>query len=306
MMQIYYKAAHDKELHILSEPRDGCWIHCDEATQEDLDQIARLTSLDQLELLDALDKHEMPRLERLKQNLLVIARYPSDQEVGLYTATLTMILCPHYFITISPQKSSLVRNYLAQPGKISTHQKSKLLIYLLLKITQDFGNQVKRVRTNVIKQESEIENVRSDDIISLTKNEDVLNQYLSALMPMRSVLQSLTSGKYFELPEKDQELIEDLLNASTQSEVLCDVNLKTIRSLRESFQIIFTNNVNKTIKLLTALTIIFSIPTVISSLYGMNVKLPLSQSPYAFLFIVFFIGMLFILAYFYFQRKGWL
>jgi magnesium transporter len=123
---------------------------------------------------------------------------------------------------------------------------------------------------------------------------------------MRAVLESLTSGKYFELPAKDQELIEDLLNASRQSEVLCNVNLKTIRSLRESFQIIFTNNVNKTIKLLTALTIIFSIPTVISSLYGMNVKLPLSHSPYAFLFIIFFIGVLFILAYIYFQRKEWL
>jgi len=306
MMQIYYKSAHDKEFQVLNEPRDGCWIHFDEATQEDLEKLAHFTGLDTVDLLDCLDKHEVPRLERLKNAVLVITRPPSDAEIGLYTSTLTMILCPHYFITISPQKSPLIRNYLGQMSRLSTHQKSKLLIYLLLKITQDFSLQIKRVRYNVIKQEREIANVKSDEIIILTKNEDILNQYLSTLVPMRGVLEAITSGKFFDLHEKDQDLIEDLLNASRQSEILCNVNLKSIRSLRNSFQIIFTNNVTKTIKLLTALTIIFSIPTVIASIYGMNIKLPLSTSPHAFIYIVLFIIVLFVLTYVYFQRKDWL
>ena len=190
--------------------------------------------------------------------------------------------------------------------KASTLQKSKLLIYLLLKITQDFSQQIKRVRYNVIKQERELEQVKSEEIISLTKNEDILNQFLSTLIPMRAVLEGITSGKYFELHEKDQDLIEDLLNASKQSEILCNMNLKSIRSLRNSFQIVFTNNVTKTIKLLTALTIIFSIPTVIASIYGMNINLPLSENPHAFIYIIFFIAILFTLTYIFFQRKDWL
>ncbi len=306
MMQIYYKSAHDKEFQVLDEPRDGCWIHFDEATQEDLEKLASFSGLDPVELQDCLDKHEVPRLERLRQNILVITRHPSDQELGLYTTTLSMIICPHYFITISPQKSPLVRNYLTQMSKLSTHQKPKLLIYLLLKMTQDFALQVKRVRYNVIKQEREIAHVISEDIINLTKNEDILNQYLSTLVPMRGVLEGITSGRYVDLHEKDQELIEDLLNASKQSEILCNVNLKSIRSLRNSFQIIFTNNVTKTIKLLTALTIIFSIPTVVASIYGMNVKLPLASNPYAFLYIMVMVLILFILAIIYFRRKEWL
>jgi magnesium transporter len=306
MMQIYYKSAHDKEFQVLNEPRDGCWIHFDEATQEDLEKLAHFANLDTLDLLDCLDKHEVPRLERIKNCVLVITRHPSDAEIGLYTSTLTMILCPHYFITISPQKSPLLRNYLNHMMRVSTIQKSKFLIYLLLKITQDFSQQIKRVRYNVIKQEREIEHVKSDEIISLTKNEDILNQFLSTLIPMRGVLEGITSGKYFELHEKDQDLIEDLLNASKQSEILCNMNLKSIRSLRTSFQIIFTNNVTKTIKLLTALTIIFSIPTVIASIYGMNIKLPLSENPYAFIYIIFFIAILFTLTYIFFQRKDWL
>ncbi len=306
MMQIYYKSAHDKEFQVLNEPKDGCWIHFEEATQEDLIQLSQLANLDPLDLQDCLDKYEVPRVERIKNTVIVITRHPSDQELGLYTSTLTMIICPHYFITISPQKSPLVRNYLTQMNRISTLQKTKLLIYLLLKMMQDFSLQVKRVRFNVIKQERELVRVSSEDIITMTKNEDILNQYLSTLVPLRNVLEGITSGKFFELHDKDQELIEDLLNASKQSEILCNVNLKSLRSLRNSFQIIFTNNVSKTIKILTALTILFSIPTVVSSIYGMNVGLPFKDNPHAFLYLMLFITGLFVLVYIFFQRKEWL
>ncbi|MBM3199207.1 MAG: hypothetical protein FJZ58_08180, partial [Chlamydiae bacterium] len=104
----------------------------------------------------------------------------------------------------------------------------------------------------------------------------------------------------------DQDLLENLLNASIQSEDLCSTNLRSIRSLRDSYQIIFTNQLNKTIRLLTALTIILSFPTMIASLYGMNVQLPISHSPYAFLFILFFILIAALTTYYIFQRKRWL
>lgn len=306
MIYIYYKTARDKEFQLHEEIRDGCWIDCEEASLEDLEKIAQWTGLDPADLTDCLDKHEVPRLERLKNAVLVITRYPSETEMGLYTSTLAMIFSSHYFVTISPERRPVIRHYLGHMKSLSTHQPSKLLIYLLLKITQDFSHQVKRVRMNVVKQERQIANVDSNEIILLTKNENILNEYLSTLVPMRAVLEAITSGKYFELHERDRELAEDLLNASRQSETLCNVNLKNIQSLRNSFQIIFTNNVTKTIKLLTALTIIFSIPTVVASIYGMNIRLPLSENPYAFLYIVLFIAVLFALAYIFFQRKDWL
>lgn len=305
-MRIYYKCSHDKEFHVLEAPHDGCWIHFDGALPEDLPQIAELSGLEPLALHDCLDKYEVPRVEKIEQTILIITRHPSEHEAGLYTTTFSMILCPHYFISISPETSSLVQHYVEFPQKVSTSQKSKLLISLLLKIAHDFTSQIKRVRFNVLKQEREMAGVKSEDIIALTKNEDILNQFLSTLVPLRAVLENITSGKYVTLKERDQELVEDLLNASKQSEILCNVNLKSIRSLRDSFQIIFTNNVTKTIKLLTALTIIFSIPTVLSSLYGMNLPLPLANSSFSFLYVLGMIVVFSIFSLIYFRKKEWL
>lgn len=306
MLKIYYKKAKDEDIQELSEPRDGCWIHVDEATIEDLETLSQLTEIEYPDLLDCLDKYEIPRIERSNHNLLIFTRYPTDQEVGLYTSTLTLILSNHYFITVCPHRCLLIKNFLDQKNKFSTLKNTKLLILLLMKINQEFTGQIRRVRYNVLSAEKEMIHVESDDITTLTKNEEILNQYLSSLVPTRTVLHGVHSGRYTTLYEKEMELVEDCINSIHQSEELCDIVLKSIRSLRDAYQIIFANNLHKTIKLLTSLTILLSIPTMIASIYGMNVDLPLAKSSFAFGLIMFLTAVFSGLGLWIFKKRGWL
>ncbi|WP_316358290.1 magnesium transporter CorA family protein [Candidatus Neptunichlamydia sp. REUL1] len=306
MITIYDKGEHDDEFIEIPEPKEGCWIHVEDATTNDINQISKLIDLEYTDMYDSLDRYEIPRVEKVNETVLVFTRHPMEPEAGLYTTTFTIILTKDYFITICPQKSQIVENFISQKPKLSPSNKSKFIIYILLKITQEYTLQIKKIRTSVLKQEKKMSYVDSRDITNLTHTEEILNQYLSSLVPMRSVLESITSGRYTLLYEKDQDLLEDLLNASIQSEDLCSINLRSIRSLRDSYQIIFTNQLNKTIKLLTALTIILSIPTMIASLYGMNVSLPGESAKYAFSVIMVLIVGLSILSLILFQRKKWL
>lgn len=308
MIEYYFKTVKDENFLSLPTPKEGCWIHVDEAVTSDLDQICQLTGLEVTDLQDSLDRYEIPRIEKIRNHVLIFTRHPVEHDiaVGLYTSTFTMILTTHYFITISPQRNHLIRSFISKKGKFSTLQRSKLLINLLLRITQEFTAHIRRVRHNVLNQEKEMINVESDDIAILTRHEEILNQYLSTLEPTRTVLEGITSGRYTNLYEKEQEQLEDLLNAVKQSENLCSIAVKTISSLRDSYNILFTNNLHKTIKLLTSLTIIFNIPTMIASIYGMNVALPLSKSTYAFMFIMSLITILSAVALIVFRRKRWL
>ncbi|MDN3505352.1 MAG: magnesium transporter CorA family protein [Rhabdochlamydiaceae bacterium] len=306
MITIYYKEEEDETFHTIDEPTAGCWIHVDSATTSDVMKLAKYIDCEYSDIHDCLDKYEIPRIERLNQNILIFTRHPSTQEVGLQTTTLTIILTKDYFITVCPHRSNLIDRFVSQRPKISTASTSKLLIHMLLRITQEFTIEIKKIRSNVLQKEKGINDVESEDITSLTISEENLNQYLSSLLPLRSVYQAISSGRYTFLHEEDQDLLEDLLNASMQSEELCTVILRTIRSLRDSYQIIFTNQLNKTIKLLTALTIILNIPTMVASLYGMNVDLPISKSPMAFIYIMIFIVVISILAFRMFQKRKWL
>lgn len=306
MMQIYFKTMRDEEFQLIPQIREGCWIHVDEATPEETAQVAQLIGLEAADLHDCLDKYEIPRIERIGNNTIIYTRHPIEHEIGLYTSTLSIILTPHYVVTISPYKSSLVRNFVVQKNKLSTIQKSKLLIALFLKITQEFTSHIRRMRHSVLRQEKTMIVVESEDIVTLTKDEEVLNQFHASLTPLRNVLESIMSGRYTNLYEKDQDLLTDLLNAVKQSEDLCSLSVRSIRAMRDAYQIIFTNNVSKTIKLLTALTILFSIPTIVASFYGMNTTLPFASHPHAFYFIFGFTALVVVVTGIWFQRKRWL
>ena len=81
--------------------------------------------------------------------------------------------------------------------------------------------------------------------------------------------------------------------------------LKTIQNVRSATESTLTQSLNNTIKLLTALTVVLTIPTIVSSLYGMNVVLPLEGHPYAFWLILILIVAVMTLVSHYFMRKDW-
>jgi len=306
MIEIYFKTVRDSEFNSIREFRPGSWIYVKEANLDDLNVISKETGLDLAEIRDSLDRYELPRIEQIKDNIILFTRHPAEQEFGFYTQTLTILLTNSFVIAISPTRSEIIENLISGNTALTTTQKSKLILHILLKITQDFTNSIKRTRHAILGYETTNEMIDNNAIIVLTKHEEILNQYLTALVPVRSVLETLEQGRYMTFYENDLNLLNDLMNAIRQSEDVCRVNIKSIRSLRDSYHIIFTNNVNRTIKLLTALTIIFSIPTIISSIYGMNVALPLQTNPYAFTFLMGLIILISVLSVFLFFKKKWI
>ncbi len=306
MLEIYFKDFRDSEFKRIPDFRQGSWIYAKEANLEDLGKIAEATRIDISDIRDSLDKFELPRIEHIDDNILFFVRHPGSNEFGLYTETLTMLITNSFVIAISPHRSEIIENLLATNTTLSNTQKPKLILSILMKITHEYTNSIKRVRASILGAEEPPKIVDSNAIVVLTKNEEILNQYLTSLVPMRNLLETMASGRYMNFYETDLDLLEDIMIAMHQSEDVCSVNIKSIRSLRDSYHIIFTNDVNRTIKLLTAVTIIFTIPTTVASVYGMNVALPFQGKSYAFLLIMGITLAASIIAVALFRRNRWL
>lgn len=306
MLEIYFKTVNDTEFKRIDDIRPGSWVYVKDANLEDLNYIAKIANLDINDFRDSLDKYEQPRIESTDDNVFFFVRCPESNEVGLYTETLTLILTKSLVITITPHHSEIIETLMSSTSTPGTTQKSKLILHILLKITYEYTNSIKRVRHTILGTESPTQVIDSKSIIALTKSEEILNQYLTALVPMRNLLESMSSGRYLNFYESDLELLEDLMIAMRQSEDVCRVNIKSIRSLRDSYHIIFTNDVNKTIKLLTAVTIIFTIPTIVASIYGMNIALPYQNQPNAFLFVMGITFLFCVVTLVLFRKNRWL
>lgn len=312
MFNIYFRTIKGKEFRKINDLKDGAWINIENATEEDLKKVVEITDLDYLDLEDSLDPYELPRIERHENSIIIFIRNPLGKgfdEEFLHTQILTIVLTDKYFITISISKSSIIESLLTKdnPNIVSgTTQRSKLLFYILLRISKSFTRQIKKTKNNVLSQKKHIAKIENSDIIKLIENEEILNQYLSALSPMRAVFRDIATGKYIQLYEYDQDIFEDVVISIKQSAELCEMSIKSIQSLRDSYQIIFTNRLNKVIKFLTSFTIIMTVPTIVASTYGMNVALPFSSDPFAFWYVMIIIFGLMALLIYIFGRRKWL
>lgn len=306
MLSFYHKTAQQHKLIKTQHPIEGGLLVAEGALSKDLENLSLLTGIHIQHLTDSLDYHEIPRLEEIQNALLLFTRHPSTQEGHHHTVPLTFVLISPYLLAISPTHTPLLQQFLQSQELVNIHTPAEYLCLLLSAIAQEFHVEIRKCRYLVMEQKKEMYKVDGEDISSLTEQEEILNQYLASLEPLQSTLEHL--GKVWQkfLPSQIHPAIEDVMNSIKQSRKLCDVSIKNIRSLRDSYQIVFANKLTKTIKLLTALTILFSIPNMIASIYGMNVKLPLSGSPHAFPWlIVVMIGSSWLCGYL-FYRKNWM
>jgi magnesium transporter len=149
-------------------------------------------------------------------------------------------------------------------------------------INADYNLFLNAINREVRSNQTRIEQIADKDIVATVEQERVLNDFITALVPMNNTLNNILSGKHIRMYEEDRSLVEDILLSNGQIIDVCKTSIRTIVNIREAYSAILTNGLNQTIKLLTAITIIFTIPTMVASFYGMNVALPLAAHPFAF------------------------
>ena len=306
MVSIFYKTLKDKKFKKVAAVKPGSWINVENATSEDLEKISDLTGLQVADLRDTLDRYELPRVERQEEGLIIYTRYPGDDKNELFTELMTIILTDKYLITVSPTENHIIGNLIDQSTKIATTQKIKLVLKLLLKVAQEYTLKTKQVSSRVPRGKRELNRIDSKDFIVLAQSEEILNQYISALVLLNNALETAISKKYLSVHEEDKDILEDLIIGFKQSADLCDLSIKSIRGIRDSYQVIFTNNLNKIIKILTVMTILLSIPTMIGGLYGMNIALPLQNDPMIFAYLIWLTIIIWSIAFVIFYYKKWL
>lgn len=307
MIEIYFKDIKKNAFQKLENIRDGSWVNIENVTSNDLNYVAEIANLKVADLDDALDLYEIPRVERHGNTVVLFTRDVSSGEDDNFTKPLTIIITDRYFITVSISKNRTIRSMINnKDASLSTTQRTKLLITLLLLISKNYMREVRNAKAELSLQKKSLTKVDDAEIVKLIEKEGTLDQYITALIPMRNTIESIIQGSYIKLYSYDNELVEDLLIATKQLLDNCSATVKNIKSLREAYQAMLTNKLNDNISILTSLTVILTVPTIVASLYGMNVELPFASSDLAFWLIILITVSVIIVLYYLFKKKNWL
>jgi magnesium transporter len=237
-----------------------------------------------------LDENEMPRVERDGKNTYIFTRFAiTDRELRITTSPLLFVLANGTLLTFSPERFSRMNRFTSENKiEFNTSKHIEMMLRIFDQIDDDYEAKLNGISRQIktIRSRLRVEEIRNKDFIDFVTIEDVLNEFLSALSPTNSILRRLLLGRHVQLDSDDKDLVEDLLLNNEQSIVGCKSSLKTIVNIREAYSTIMANNLNQVIRLLTVLTLIISLPTLLASMYGMNINLPLADSPFAFAIII--------------------
>jgi magnesium transporter len=108
-----------------------------------------------------------------------------------------------------------------------------------------------------------------------------------------------------ELTEDEQDLVDDVKIEFRQAQDLADIYSNILSGMMDAFASIIANNLNVVMKFLTLITIILMLPTLIASIYGMNVELPFQHVRHAYLIPLLLSGALSLIGVGTFFRKRW-
>lgn len=307
MQTIYFSSARNRALEKLDAIRQGAWVSLVAPSDDELIAFSETYKLDVALLRDALDIYEAPRVETDEGKVYIFTRYcyPAGQEIS--TQPMLIIYTPDNLFTISRLDTPIYKRLLEQGKDILTTQKTKTLLLILSEISLSYRMQLVKVYRQILYIRAQLKQPDiNPDLVRIIELEEDLNEFLSALQPQTAMLNKLTSGKYLRLYEDDKDLIEDLVLGSGENIELTTSRLRTLTNIRQAYNAIATNNLNKIFKRLTSIAIFLTIPTIVGGLWGMNLELPFMTSRYAFIEVMGIIAVLIGAALYIFHRKRWL
>jgi len=291
MIDIYYRNLRDKKVQKLEKYRVGSWIHVEEPTEEDLQTLTDSYGLDISLLHDAIDQYEVPRMEEEDGIIYIFSRFPFNSNNQITTSPILFIVANENFITITKDKFPLLEEFMKRHVFYTT-QKTKLFLQLFALINTSFNTYLHTISRETRSSSYQLEKINNKDIALFLGYERVLNDFHLALVRINAVLNNLLSHNFIRLFEEDRDLIEDIFLNNDQLIQLSKENLRSIVNIRDAYSIIMTNNTNRIIRFFTSITVILTIPTIIASIFGMNVALPYQNSPVAFIGIIIGIALI--------------
>lgn len=308
MITLYYSNARSRTLTQIDTPKAGAWCHVVDPTNEELDNVSRMFDLDVDILKDAKDIYEAPRVEIEDKASYVFTRYchPAGQDIA--TEPLLIIYTPNNIITVMRKPDAVLDRLINDDVEVLTTQKTKFFLHILDEINRSYRIQLTAISKRVLQIRAGLKHaeISNFEFVSFLELEEDLNEFLTALQPQAAVLASLKSGRYMRLYEEDRDLIEDITLSTTELIELTKSRLRTLVNIRQAYDTIATNNLNKTFKRLTSIGIFLTIPVVVAGAYGMNIVLPFQGDRNAFWYLNLIVLAGTITTVWYFRRKRWL
>ncbi len=271
----YYKTLNGK-ISKIEKYEENCWINCTSPTEEEINYLISNYQLEPEFVRASLDEEESSHIDNEDDTTLIIIDSPivnkSGKNLTYYTTPLSIIITPKNIITISLTENAIIEEFTEGLIKNSyPEEKYHLALQIMIRMANKYLkylNQINRITQHV--EEKLKKSMKNKDLIQFLEIEKSLVYFSASLKSIGIMLGKIYRSKYIKLDEADSELLEDVTIEFKQALEMSEIYLNILTGTMDAFSSVISNNLNIVMKILASITLILSIPTIISGIYGMN------------------------------------
>ena len=277
----------------IEEHEPGCWIHVVNPTEKEISSLINQFQLPSDFVTDPLDIDERARIE-IEDDIRIILlrtprREPEDAAIPFITLPIGIILLEDSIITISLSEIDVMGEFIdGRVRNFQTQYQTRFFLQLCYRTTLRYLQYLKEINrmTNTLEIEL-LDTPKNDQLIELFNLQKSLVYFTTSLRTNSLMTEKLrTHFSSFLITSDEEDLYEEIVIENKQALEMASIYTTILTSMVDAFASMVNNNLNVVLKLLTSITIVLSIPTLIASVYGMNVHLPFQDAQFGFVFIM--------------------
>ena len=275
----------------LTEWQPNCWIQVTCPTEDDQRELEEKFNIPDYFMSDISDTDERARYEYDDGRMLIILRIPYVKEIRsrtpYTTVPLGIIHKRDVTITVCYYETNMMIDFVSFQQKrgegFTDHVDMIFRIFLssavwYLKRLKQISMLVDKAKRNLDKE------VNNESLIGLSRLQDSLTYFQTSIRGNETLLSKLKFK--LQIDELDADLIEDVNIEMTQARETTLIYSNILESTMDTYQSIINNNMNTVMRTLTSVTIIMMIPTLITSMFGMNLVNGMESKPWGFIIAI--------------------
>ncbi len=292
------------------------WVNIEAPTRLETDYLAQNYTFHPLDLDDCLSRIQRPKIDVYDDYLFLVFHFPVfNPEARVTTASqVSVFIGQGYLITLHKgdlkplvklfnqcqTDEEIKQEHFGQGSGYLLYRVIDRLVDYCLPILNKIGGNIEEVEDNIFS-----ESMRGTVREISTLRRDVIS-FRRIIWPLRAVIGSM-EPKIRRFTPMDMEVyFGDMTDHVDKIWDALDEYKEIIEGLSDTHDSLATNRTNEVVRVLTAIATILLPLTVVASLYGMNIPLPLQESPlsFALVFVVWIViacGMLY-----FFRSKRWI
>lgn len=295
MIKIYNTNVETNVTTEQEEIKKGCWINMVSPSEKEIKKVCEETNISDDFIRYALDYEEKARIDIEDDGtILFIVDVPvmeKDQDAEIYTTMPVglIVVRDDFFITVSLKKNKIITGLenSINKKKITTYKKSRFIFQFFYENASVFLRLLKQINKETEVAENILKKTQKNrELLKLLSLEKSLVYFTTSLKSNEVVMEKTLRGKIIKLYEEDEDLLEDAIIENKQAIEMSKIYSDILNGTMDAYASIISNNLNGVMKMLTSITIILAIPTLVASLWGMNVPVPFQNNSWGFLILI--------------------